>query len=92
MRAFPAQGRHGKALRLRYKVSDNSGQTSERITVFRRTRKLKAFTRPLRATENQIAYWVVWRAGRAGRYRFCVRATDGSGNRSLLRCAAVLLR
>ena len=46
----------------------------------------------LRATENQIAYWVVWRAGRAGKYRFCVRATDGSGNRSRLACAAIRVR
>ena len=92
MRAFPAHGRHGKVLRLRYTVGDNSGQTSERITVLRRNKRLKAFTRPLRQTENQIAYWVVWRAGRAGKYRFCIRATDGSGNRSRLACAAVRVR
>ena len=92
VRAFAARGRHGRLLRLRYSVSDNSGQTSERITVLRRSKTLKAFTRPLRATENQIAYWVVWRARRAGKYRFCVRATDGSGNRSRLACALVRVR
>ena len=92
VRAFAAKGRHGRLLRLRYTVSDNSGQTSERITVLRRTRTVKRFTRPLRATENHIAYWVVWRAGRAGKYRFCVRAADGSGNRSRLACAAIRVR
>ena len=92
MRVFPARGRHGRLLRLRYTVNDNSGQTSERITVLRRTRTVKRFSRPLRPTESTIAYWVVWRAGRAGRYRFCIRATDGAGNRSRLACAAIRVR
>jgi hypothetical protein len=79
-------------VRLRYTVADDSGKTSERIVVLRRARTVKVFTRPLRATENHISYWVVWRAGRAGKYRFCVRATDGAGNRSASACAAIRVR
>jgi hypothetical protein len=79
-------------VRLRYTVADDSGQTSERIAVLRGARMVRVFARPLRATENQIAYWVLWRAGRAGRYRFCVRATDSAGNRSPSACAPIRVR
>jgi hypothetical protein len=38
---YAASGRHRKALHLRYRVSDNSGQTSERLVVYRKTKVLK---------------------------------------------------
>jgi len=76
-------------LRLRYKVSDNKGETKERITVYRRAKVLRSLIRPLRTTDNSVAYWVFWRASRTGSYRFCVRATDRAGNRSRLACAAI---
>jgi hypothetical protein len=90
--AYRAHGRHGKALRLRYRVRDNRGHTAERVTVYRRTKALKRFSRPLRATDSATAYWVVWRPRSRGSYRFCVRATDSAKNRSRLVCAAVSVR
>jgi hypothetical protein len=78
-------------LRLRYRVSDDRGLTSERITLYRRTKVLRLFSRPLRTTSG-VAYWVAWRAPRApGRYRFCVRAADGSRNHAVA-CAGISVR
>ena len=92
VRLYAAHGNSGALLRLRYRVSDNRGHTSERISVYRRTKLLKRFARPLRATDSAVAYWVMWRAPeRAGRFRFCVRAADGAGN-SASACAAVTVR
>jgi hypothetical protein len=92
VRVFAARGKHRKTLRLRYLVSDDKGQTTERITVYRRTRALKALTRPLRPTDSAVPYWVSWRPAKAGSYRFCVRATDAAKNRSPLVCAAIRVR
>ncbi|MGB2874669.1 MAG: S8 family serine peptidase [Gaiellaceae bacterium] len=93
VRVFPARGRPGRLLRLRYTVTDDSGKTTERLTVVRRSRTLKAFTRRLRTTGNEVAFWFGWRApAKAGNYRFCVRATDRAGNRSPLACAPITVR
>jgi hypothetical protein len=71
-------------------VNDDKGQTTEQLTVSRRNRVLRRLTRPLRPTDNAVVYWIAWRAPRVrGFYRFCVRASDGSGNKSPLTCAAV---
>jgi hypothetical protein len=92
VRLYPARGGRGALLRLRYRVSDDRGHTRERITVYRRTRVLKRFTRALRTTDSAVAYWVGWRAPqRAGRLRFCVRATDAAFN-SAAACAAITVR
>jgi hypothetical protein len=90
--AYTARGKHGRALRLRYRVSDNKGETTERITVYRRAKALRGFMRPLRQTDGAVAYWVVWRPRKAGSYRFCVRATDSAKNRSPLACARIRVR
>jgi len=92
LRVFGARGKHRKTLRLRYLVSDDKGQTTERITVYRRIRALKTVTRLLRPTDSAVQYWVSWRPAKAGSYRFCVRATDAAKNRSPLVCAAVRVR
>jgi thermitase len=92
-RAYAAHGRRRQLVRLRYRASDDRGQTAERITVFRKSEKLSVYKRRLRATLPQIAYSVIWHAPRkAGKYRFCVLATDGAGNHSKTACAAVRVR
>jgi hypothetical protein len=73
-------------------VQDNSGHTSERVLVYRKTKLLKTFTRTLRTTDDAVAYWVSFRFALRGTYRYCVRASDGSGNRSPLACAAIRIR
>jgi subtilisin family serine protease len=87
---YAARVRHGSNVRLRYRVQDDKGETTEKLTVYRRARVLRQLARPLRPTDAAVVYWISWRAPRLrGSYRFCVRATDGTGNRSPLTCAAV---
>jgi hypothetical protein len=86
---YAASGRHRKALRLRYRVRDDSGKTSERLVVYRGRKPLKTFTRPLRTTDAAVAYRVSYTFRSSGAYRYCVRATDSAGNASALRCAGV---
>jgi len=89
---YAASGRRHKAVRLRYRVQDNGGRTSERVLVYRKSKLLKTFTRPLRTTEAAVAYWVSYAFATQGAYRYCVRATDAAHNASALRCAAVRVR
>jgi subtilisin family serine protease len=89
---YAASGRHRKLLRLRYRVRDNGGKTSERVFVYRQKKVLKTFARPLRTTGDAVAYWVGFKFPARGSYRYCVRATDGARNHSPLVCAAVRVR
>jgi len=89
---YAASGRHRQALHLRYRVQDDHGRTSERLLVYRKTKLLKTFSRSLRTTDDAVAYWVSFRFALRGTYRYCVRASDGSGNRSPLACAAIRIR
>jgi hypothetical protein len=88
---YATSGRHRKAIHLRYRVQDNSGKTSERLFVYRKTKLLKTFTRALRTTDDAVAYWVRFSFARRGTYRYCVRASDAAGNHSLA-CAAIRIR
>jgi len=89
---YAASGRHRQALHLRYRVQDDHGRTSERLLVYRKTKLLKTFSRPLRTTDDAVAYWVSYRFALGGTYRYCVRATDAAGNRTRLACAAIRIR
>jgi subtilisin family serine protease len=53
---YATSGRHRKPVRLRYRVQDTSGKTSERLFVYRKTKLLKTFTRALRTTDDAVAY------------------------------------
>ena len=92
MHVYAAAGRHRVTLRLRYRVRDESGRTSERLFVYRKAKLLKSFTRPLRTTDDAVAYWVGFKFATRGSYRYCVRASDSAGNRSPLACAAIRIR
>ena len=67
MHVYAASGRHRKALHLRYRVQDDRGRTSERLLVYRKTKLLKTFSRPLRTTDDAVAYWVSFRFALAWR-------------------------
>jgi subtilisin family serine protease len=90
VRALAASGRRGSLVRLRYRVSDNSGRTRDRIQVFRRSRRVSTFRFKLGRTG---AFSVRWRAPSSGvGFRFCVRAWDATGNASRPSCARIRLR
>jgi hypothetical protein len=86
-RALASSGRRGTLVKLLYRVSDNSGQTRERIRVYRSGRLLKTIWMPLAPTVAGQTYYVRWRAPlRRGWLRFCVVAWDGAGNASATSC------
>jgi len=89
---YAASGHRRASLRLRYRVQDDSGKSSERVLVYRKTKLLKTFTRALRTTDDAVAYWVAFKFGTTGSYRYCVRARDAAGNHSPLACAAIRVR
>ena len=95
VRALVSSGRRGRAARLRYRVSDDSRSARVSITVYRGRRALARIRRSHTATNpNVLFYYVTWRVPRrlAKRpaLRFCVGATDSSGNATARQSCAVL--
>jgi hypothetical protein len=87
VRALPSSGRRGRAARLRYRVSDNSGSARVSVTVYRGRRALARIRRSHTAarSRNVLFYYLAWRVPRklAKRpLRFCVVAADPSGNKT----------
>jgi hypothetical protein len=89
---YAVSGRRHKPVRLRYRVQDDGGRTSERVLVYHKTKLLKRLSRPLRATDAAVAYWVRVKFATRGSNRYCVRATDAAGNQSRLLCAGIRIR
>jgi hypothetical protein len=94
VRALPSGGRAGRGLRLRYRVSDSSGESRELIRVLRGRRVVAVLPTDFTASAPGVTYWVVWRAPRraSGLLRFCVVAWDRSANRSTPSCAPLRVR
>jgi serine protease len=92
VRAYPVAGRRGRMVKLTYRVRDNSGETTEQVSVYRGRTLIRKIGRMLRPTEDTVVYWVPWRAPRQRLLgRFCVRSADGSGNASTS-CASLRIR
>jgi hypothetical protein len=94
VRALRSSGRRGRTARLRYRVSDDSGRSRVSVTVYRGRRALARIRRTHTATNRKVLfYYVSWRVPRklAKRpLRFCVAATDPSGNGTPRPSCAVL--
>jgi subtilisin family serine protease len=52
--AYPVRGRRGRTVKLTYRVRDDSGQTSEQVSVYRGRSLLKKLGRTLRPTEDSV--------------------------------------
>ena len=90
--AYPVNGRRGRTVKLTYRVRDDRGETTERISVYRGSSVVARLGRELRPTDDAVAYWIAWRAPRRRLLgRFCVRAADRAGNASTS-CAALRVR
>jgi subtilisin family serine protease len=79
--AYPVAGKRGRPIKLRYRVRDDHGETTEQVSVYRGHALVRKLGRNLRPTEDSVVYWFPWKAPKrklAG--RFCVRAADGAGN------------
>jgi subtilisin family serine protease len=90
--AYAATGRRGRTIKLTYRVRDDRGETTERVSVYRGRSLVKSLARTLRPTNGTVVYRLGWRAPRRRLLgRFCVRAVDGAGNASTS-CAALSVR
>jgi hypothetical protein len=88
--ALKSRGRRGHRARLRYRVTDDGGVSREVVTVIRKARVLKRIRTEFgEATGDKYA--VVWKVPKSGNgdARFCVVATDPSGNQSATDCAKI---
>jgi len=92
VRAYPATGRRGRTVKLTYRVRDDRGETTERVSLYRGRLLVKRLGRTLRPTDDTLVSWLAWRAPRRRLVgRFCVRAGDGAGNASTS-CASLRIR
>lgn len=89
--ALTATGRHGRPLKLRFRLSDDSGQAREQLSILKGGRQVWRKTLPLHTvstTRVESAVWPVPRSA-SGRFRFCVQAWDAAGNASSLSCSSI---
>jgi hypothetical protein len=91
VQALVAHAKRGTRADLVYSVNDNSGRSREVVKVYARTRVVATVRSPLEVTRGGTLDTVHWRvpAHPAKAYRFCVVATDPSGNASRPSCAAI---
>jgi hypothetical protein len=91
----PASARRGATSRLSYAVLDDSERTRDVVRVSA-GRTLKAVLRsPLRTAVYSRPHSVTWRVPRSlhpGKLKFCIVATDPSGNKNAPICAQLLVR
>ncbi len=93
VKALASVGRRGAAARLHYRVGDASGLTRQIVIVQRGTRRVVSLrTAFLPVTARASVTWRVPRQLERGTLRFCIRATDKSGNTSGASCAPLRIR
>lgn len=95
VKALASSGKAGTKVKLRYRVSDASGKTSDEIKVYNGSKVVFSGKTKLGPAVAGKVYSVRWtpRASLAGRtLRFCVRSRDPSGNRSGWSCDRVAVR
>ena len=91
--AFKSVGKAGSRTSLRYFAYDDSRTSREHITIYFRGRPLAQIRTRWTRRLNSNTVVVRWQSPRArrGLLRFCVTATDPSGNRSKPSCAPLVL-
>jgi len=93
VRALASTGTLGHVVRLRYRVTEDSGQSRETATVFRGSTPLAMVRGTLHEVDPDALYsFLPWRATARGALRFCVTSRDPAGNRSTPSCAPLQIR
>jgi hypothetical protein len=89
--ALPSSGRANSVIHLRYRLSDDSGRSRERIRVRRGGQVIATVRTALARITNGDIYYSTWRAptGASATLSFCVVAWDPSGNQSTPSCAGL---
>ena len=91
--AMAATGKAGKTVTLRYRVTENSGKSSETVAVYRGSARIWGTTVALRDVTSGATYAVSFKAPpRAGTLRFTVQARDAAKNASQVSSAAISVR
>jgi hypothetical protein len=94
VRALPSTGVRGGKAKLRFRVSDDGGETKEEVAVFSGKRRLAHTTTAWGSAEAGHVYFVRWPVPKHVQrpLRFCVRSSDRAGNRSKQSCARLVIR
>jgi len=90
---YPASARRGKPATLHFDLFDDSGRSNAVVRVFEAGRLVATLRSPAQfaiATRHAAVQWPVPLRLRSRRLRFCVVASDPSGNRSASACALFL--
>jgi len=91
--AYPASARLGKPATLRFDVFDDSGRSSAVVRIYDSRALVATLTTQTRfqiGTRHADVKWQVAKRLPSRRLRFCVVASDPSGNRSAPACAPFL--
>jgi hypothetical protein len=91
--AYPASAHRGKDATLRFDVFDDSGRAGALVRVYESGALVATLPTPMRfqiGTRRARVTWHVPKRLRSRRLRFCVVASDPSGNRSSPGCAPFL--
>ena len=93
VQALRSGGTRGTNIRLVYRVTDDSGRSSDRITVYAGSRVLTQSGWAPFGPANGKAYYFDFpsSASMAGTYRFCVTSKDPSGNVGRPSCAPLIV-
>jgi hypothetical protein len=91
--ALKSGGHRGTKIRLLYRVTDASGRSSEKVTVFAGRRVLtRSRWAPFGPARGKLYYFEFpTSASMSGTYTFCVQSRDPSGNVSKPSCARLVL-
>ena len=88
VKALASSGELGRMARLRYRVVEKSGRSSEEATIYRGARRVGTVSARLHTVDSEALYYFIrWRSTARGNLRFCVVSTDTAGNRSKPSCA-----
>jgi len=91
--AYPASARRGRPATLRFDVFDDSGRSSAVVHVYESGALFATLVTQMQfqiSTRHASVTWHVPKQLRSRRLRFCVVASDPSGNRSAPTCAPFL--
>jgi hypothetical protein len=93
VKALKSKGKSGKKAKLRYRVSDNSGESRERIQVVKRGNVIADITTQFGPATGET-YYVVWKVPKRvkGKMRFCAVSQDRAGNNSSSSCADLKIK
>jgi hypothetical protein len=79
--AFSVSGTLLHSLRLRFRVSDDSGKAALALGLYKGNRTFIWRTIGLKLVSARRTYFLTWKPQLLGDYLFCVGAADAAGNR-----------